>query len=155
MKELLNTLDQFLGNTLGDVALYPQSLVHASTTKFVQDLLTHYGNPFKFQVDEVSAKVLVNDLPHIYAQRGTLLGVKRAILYLLKRDIEILDFATVAWRLGISELELTTILGGIQGTMVYWVDVPVDYTPHQVRNLKAIVEFMAPLSIQIRYISFS
>lgn len=155
MLELLNNLDQVLGDTLGELAVYPANLVQPTTTKFVQELLNHYGNPFKFQTEANAAKDLVVNLPYIFSQRGTGVGLQRALRYLLKRDIEIVDFTLIAWKLGLSELQVSTLLGGVSGALVYWIGVPDDYSVHQVRNLKAIVNFMAPISVQFRYIPLS
>lgn len=121
--------------------------IERAPVPFLDLLLLDLGNPFIFDLDEMSKRRLASVLVEMYRQKGTAPGIINAVRFFL--GIEILDITSYteeALVLGESELGVDWILGPSSLFALYAFDVVVGQilSETQRKQLRAIVEYLKP-----------
>ncbi|OHD18816.1 MAG: hypothetical protein A2Y38_16430 [Spirochaetes bacterium GWB1_59_5] len=129
---------------------------------FLDAMLMDLGNPFPFDIAAVDRRRLAAILVRLYQQKGTDVGIKNAIRFFFKMDVQIVELsATYPERfaepghipiqsgdndLGYSLLDLDFVLGPSIPFEVraFHVVAPVVLTAAQKTGITFIVEYMKP-----------
>lgn len=121
--------------------------IERAPSPFLDLILRDLGNPFPFDLDELSKRRLATVLVEMYRQKGTAIGIRNAVRFFLGIEIEaIAGLASTALVLGESELGVDWELGPSDRFARYAFDVKVGrvLTPTERKHLRAIVNYMKP-----------
>ncbi|MBI5535977.1 MAG: phage tail protein [Deltaproteobacteria bacterium] len=121
--------------------------IERAPSPFLDLILRDLGNPFPFDLDELSKRRLATVLVEMYRQKGTAIGIRNAVRFFLGIDIQaITGLASTALVLGESELGVDWELGPSDRFARYAFDVKVGrvLTPTERKHLRAIVNYMKP-----------
>lgn len=129
---------------------------------FLDAMLMDLGNPFPFDIAAVDRRRLAAILVRLYQQKGTEVGIKNAIRFFFKMDVQIIELSAAYPErfaepghipiqsgdndLGYSLLDLDFILGPSIPFEVraFHVVAPVVLTAAQKTGITFIVEYMKP-----------
>lgn len=118
---------------------------------FLDAFLTDLGNPFDFELDDLSKRKLIRILVPIYKQKGTEIGIINVIRFFTGLEVTINTYAGEGWILGEDELgdsmtEGTAILGiGTQASKYsFEIESAVVLTDEQTEQIRAIADYMKP-----------
>jgi phage tail-like protein len=141
---LLADVDHFTDILDPDVAPEP----------FVDLMLLDLGNPFPFDLSIADKRRLLNVLVAVYREKGTGIGIKNAIRFVLGLEVEIQSYAGEALILGESLLGETWILGGSGPFSAYAFDVvsPRALTIEERLRVRIIVHYMKPAHTHFRVV---
>jgi len=141
-------LQELVDLLLAEVDRFPDLWdIERAPSPFLDLILRDLGNPFPFDLDELSKRRLATVLVEMYRQKGTAIGIRNAVRFFLGIDIEaITGLASTALELGISELGVDWELGPSDRFARYAFDVKVGrvLTPTERKHLRAIVNYMKP-----------
>ncbi len=121
--------------------------IERAPTPFLDLILRDLGNPFPFDLDDLSKRRLAVVLVEMYQQKGTAIGIRNAIRFFLGIEIEaITGLAATALVLGVSELGIDWELGPSDRFARYAFDVKVGrvLTPTERKHLRALVNNVKP-----------
>ena len=141
-------LQEVVDLLLAEVDRFPDLWdIERAPTPFLDLILRDLGNPFPFDLDELSKRRLATVLVEMYRQKGTAIGIRNAVRFFLGIEIEaITGLASTALVLGESELGVDWELGPSDRFARYAFDVKVGrvLTPTERKHLRAIVNYMKP-----------
>lgn len=141
-------LQEVVDLLLAEVDRFPDLWdIERAPTPFLDLILRDLGNPFPFDLDELSKRRLATVLVEMYRQKGTAIGIRNAVRFFLGIEIEaITGLASTALVLGESELGVDWELGPSERFARYAFDVKVGrvLTPTGRKHLRAIVNYMKP-----------
>ncbi len=141
-------LQEVVDLLLAEVDRFPDLWdIERAPTPFLDLILRDLGNPFPFDLDELSKRRLAGVLVEMYRQKGTAIGIRNAVRFFLGLEIEaITGLAATALVLGVSELGIDWELGPSDRFARYAFDVKVGrvLTPTERKHLRAIVNYMKP-----------
>jgi phage tail-like protein len=133
---------------LAEVDRYPDLWdIERAPSPFLDLILQDLGNPFPFDLDDLSKRRLAAVLVEMYQQKGTAIGIRNAIRFFLGIDIQaITGLASTALELGISELGVDWELGPSDRFARYAFDIIVGrvLTVTERKHLRAIVNYLKP-----------
>jgi phage tail-like protein len=141
-------LQEVVDLLLAEVDRFPDLWdIERAPSPFLDLILRDLGNPFPFDLDELSKRRLATVLVEMYRQKGTAVGIRNAVRFFLGIEIEaITGLASTALVLGESELGVDWELGPSDRFARYAFDVKVGrvLTPTERKHLRAIVNYMKP-----------
>ena len=132
---------------LGDLDAFPDVLdPDYAPEGFVDAMLADLGNPFRFDLDLPTKRLLVLALVQLYKEKGTERGILAAVLFFLGIVVTITDYVGDTLTLGESELGVDWSLGPAGSFALYAFDVhsPVALSDAQRTQLVALVQYMKP-----------
>ena len=133
---------------LAEVDRYPDLWdIERAPTPFLDLILQDLGNPFPFDLDDLSKRRLATVLVEMYQQKGTAIGIRNAIRFFLGIDIQaITGLASTALELGISELGVDWELGPSDRFARYAFDIVVGrvLSATERKQLRVIVNYLKP-----------
>lgn len=120
--------------------------VDVAAERYLDQMLIALGNPFAFDLTEADKRRLIRVLVSIYKSKGTKPGIISVVRFFLGIEVEIVAFLSEGWILGVSELDVDTILGpgSLRERFSFEVISPVVLTDEQRTRLRQIVEYMKP-----------
>lgn len=152
LKRYLGCLQELITLLLYDIDLFFQRTRDPdySDEKYLDAMLSELGNPFPFELTENKKRKLVQNLIPLMAQRGTGPGIINAIRLLLDLEVTISEVNQAFWRLNVSQLGISTILGG-SGRVPFSFSIcaPVALTSTQLSQLTTIVNIMKPANTHL------
>lgn len=120
--------------------------VDIAEERYLDHMLITLGNPFSFELDVASKRRLIRTIVDMYRLKGTKVGIVSVVRFFLGIDIDIVAFTEEGWILGVSELDVDTILG--PGTLRerYSFDAisPIALTDDQRAQIRQIIQYMKP-----------
>jgi phage tail-like protein len=141
-------LQEVVDLLLAEVDRFPDLWdIERAPSPFLDLILRDLGNPFPFDLDELSKRRLATVLVEMYRQKGTAIGIRNAVRFFLGIEIDaITGLASTALVLGESELGVDWELGPSDRFARYAFDVKVGrvLTPTERKHLRAIVNYMKP-----------
>lgn len=113
---------------------------------FLDAMLLDLGSPFPFDLSLVDKRRLLNVLVAIYREKGTAVGIKNAVRFFLRLEVEVITYSGEALVLGESLLGEDWVLGpaGSFAAYSFEVVVPRALAAEERRRLRAIVDYMKP-----------
>jgi phage tail-like protein len=141
-------LQEVVDLLLAEVDRFPDLWdIERAPSPFLDLILRDLGNPFPFDLDELSKRRLATVLVEMYRQKGTAIGIRNAVRFFLGLEIEaITGLAATALVLGVSELGVDWELGPSDRFARYAFDVKVGrvLSLTERKHLRAIVNYMKP-----------
>ncbi len=148
LRRFVACLQEVLDLLLAEVDRFPDVFdLERAPEPFLDLILRDLGNPFPFELDELSKRRLASVLVEMYRQKGTAVGIENAIRFFLGIDVAaIRPFAGTTLVLGESELGVDWELGPSDRFARYAFEVEVDVplTDTQRRQIRAIVDYLKP-----------
>jgi len=121
--------------------------VERAPEPFLDLILRDLGNPFPFDLDTLAKRRLASVLVDMYREKGTAIGVKNAVRFLLGVEIvAITGLAETALVLGESELGIDWELGPSDRFARYAFSIQVArvLSATERKRLRAVVEYLKP-----------
>ncbi len=148
LARFIGCLQEVVDLLLAEVDRFPDLWdIERAPSPFLDLILRDLGNPFPFDLDELGKRRLAAVLVEVYRQKGTAIGIRNAVRFFLRLEIEaITGLAATALVLGVSELGIDWELGPSDRFARYAFDVKVGrvLTPTERKHLRAIVNYMKP-----------
>lgn len=129
--------------------------VDVAEERYLDQMLIGLGNPFTFELDVDEKRRLVRTLVDMYQLKGTKVGIVSVVRFFVGIEIDIVAFTEEGWILGVSELDVDTVLGPGTSRERYSFDVisPVTLTDEQREQIRTIVEYMKPAHTHLVHIT--
>ncbi len=148
LRHFISCLQELIDLLLADIDRFPDIFdLHRACIPFLDLILVDLGNPFVFELDELSKRRLAAMLLQMYKQKGTAQGIRNAIRFFLGIEISaIRAYSADTMVLGESELGCDWAIGPADRFARYAFNVEVDITltPRQRELIRAIVIYLRP-----------
>ncbi|MDJ0767106.1 MAG: phage tail protein [Myxococcota bacterium] len=147
LRRFIDCLQEVLDLLLSEIDRFPNIWdIERAPESFLDLILLDLGNPFLFDLSELSKRRLASLLLDLYKLKGTALGIQNAIRFFLGIEVEIVPFTADVMSLGESELGVDWILGPSDRFALYAFNIEVDQKPTntQREQIRAIVELTKP-----------
>ncbi len=159
LAKFLDALDKVVNDAFNRVDCFPTVIDPLRCPTFLLDqLLFHYGSPFTLEegLDDTKKRQLVSVLFLMYSLKGTCIGIESALRFIYGINVtECVQPNIECWELGVSELNITTILcpSNAFQRRSFSLMVDVNLTDKQRDQMRNIVDWMKPANTHfIRFI---
>jgi phage tail-like protein len=147
LKDFVDCLQEVIDLILCDLDEWTDILdPDTAPEPFLSFILADLGNPFDFELTEIDKRRLISVLITLYKQKGTEIGLINAIRFFvgIEVTIDIFNEAPPGWRLGVSELGVTTILAPSLSRHLYSFNIvsPVAITDEQDTRMRQLTDLM-------------